>query len=69
MADSSNPLNHSAYGGPLRLVYAGADALSESEYEIVYLPDPGEALAHFGLNFVTIAPREIVMPAGNPNLQ
>ncbi len=58
-----------AIGWPLRLVYAGADALASSGYEIVYLPDPEEALAHSGFNFVTISPREIVMPAGNPNLQ
>jgi len=58
-----------AIGWPLRLVYAGADALASSGYEIVYLPDSEEALAHSGFNFVTISPREIVMPAGNPNLQ
>ena len=58
-----------AISWPLKLAYAGADALLESGYEIIYLPDPEETLAHSGLNFVTIAHREIVMPAGNPNLQ
>ena len=58
-----------AIGWPLRLVYAGTDSLSQCGYEIVYLPDPDETLAHSGFNFVTISPREIVMPAKNPKLQ
>lgn len=58
-----------AIAWPLRFAQAGAEALEESGYQVVYLPDQKEAMASSGFNFVTIGPREIVMPDGNPKLQ
>jgi N-dimethylarginine dimethylaminohydrolase len=42
-------------------------ALEEAGYGVVFLPDDHEALSGFALNFVVLGPREIVMPAGNPD--
>ena len=35
-------------------------------FEVLAIPDETEALRGFALNFVTLAPRRIIMPAGNP---
>lgn len=34
-------------------------------YDVAFLPDEDEAQANRGLNFVTLGPRKILMPAGN----
>lgn len=53
----------------LRLAHAGVESLQNEGYRVEYLPDPNEVLHGFGLNFVTLGPREILMPAGNPATQ
>ncbi len=58
-----------AIAWPLRFAQSGVEALEESGYRVIYLPDQEEAIEHSGFNFVTIGPREIVMPAHNPTLQ
>ena len=52
-----------------RLVHRGVDALKEHGLNTVYIPDEDEASDNKALNFVTIAPREILMVAGNPITQ
>ncbi|MBH31608.1 MAG: amidinotransferase [Candidatus Marinimicrobia bacterium] len=58
-----------AIGWPLRFAQSGVEALKESGYKMIYVPDQEEAVKLSGFNFVTIGPREIVMPALNPQLQ
>ena len=36
-------------------------------YEVAFLPDEDEVQANRALNFVTLGPRRILMPAGNPS--
>lgn len=42
------------------------DILREQAYEVLDVPDEDEARAGMALNFVTVGPREVVLPAGNP---
>ncbi len=56
-----------AVAWPTRLAHAAVKALEAEDFEVVFLPDQKEALEGFALNFVTIAPRTIIMPDGNPN--
>ena len=58
-----------AFAWPLRMAHAGVEVLQDEGYRVEYLPDPDEVLHGFGLNFVTLGPREIIMPAGNPTTQ
>jgi N-dimethylarginine dimethylaminohydrolase len=58
-----------ALAWPERLAYSAVEALRECGYEVRFIPDIDEAARGFALNFVTIAPRKIVMPAGNPLTQ
>jgi N-dimethylarginine dimethylaminohydrolase len=58
-----------AIGWPGRLPQDAVRALAEAGMDVVFLPDEGEALTGFALNFVTLGPREILMPAGNPDTQ
>jgi N-dimethylarginine dimethylaminohydrolase len=45
------------------------EALRNHGYAVQFIPDEAEAIRGFALNFVTIGPRRILMPAGNPNTQ
>ncbi len=61
--------NDLAISWPLRFPQSGVEILEESGYKMIYLPDYNEAVNQSGFNFVTIGPREIIMPAYNPQLQ
>lgn len=58
-----------ALAWPLRLVWRGVETLQKHGYRVAYLPDDQEARALHAFNFVTIGPREILMPAANPKTQ
>lgn len=58
-----------AVGWPTRLSAVAVEALRDLGYEVLFLPDEDEALHSFALNFVTVGPREIVMPGRNPVTQ
>ncbi|MFQ5740778.1 MAG: dimethylarginine dimethylaminohydrolase family protein [Acidobacteriota bacterium] len=51
--------------------YAALDILRESGYRVLFLPEEAEAEAVSGmsLNFVVVAPRRVLMPAGNPQTE
>jgi arginine deiminase len=49
-----------------RVPYVAVKALAERGYRVVSVPDEEEVRRGLALNFVTLGPREIVMPAGNP---
>jgi len=49
-----------------RLPDSAQAALGACGYEIVWMPDEAELSGGSALNFVTLAPGEILMPAGNP---
>lgn len=55
-----------ALAWPTRLAYSAVEALRERGYRVHFLPEQSEAIAGAALNFVTLAPRRILMPAGNP---
>jgi N-dimethylarginine dimethylaminohydrolase len=57
---------HLALAWPRRLAQPAVDSLKEHGYEVVFIPDENEARTGFALNFVTLGPRRILMPAGNP---
>ena len=54
---------------PGRVPYAAVEALRSQGYTILFLPDEKEAKRGMALNFVTLGPRQILMPAGNPVTQ
>jgi arginine deiminase len=56
-----------AIGWPGRIPYAAVKALSAWGYAVHFLPEESEeeAIRGMALNFVTLGPREILMPAGN----
>lgn len=58
-----------ALAWPRRLAHAAVEALRNNGYTVHFIPDEAEAIRGFALNFVTIGPRKILMPAGNPNTQ
>ena len=58
-----------AIAWPWQLAVAGFDILQECGYKVVFLPDELEAKRGMALNFVTLGPRKIIMPAGNPITQ
>jgi len=49
--------------------YAAVEAIREHGYKVFFLPDEEEAVRGMALNFVTLGPRWILMPAGNPKTQ
>ena len=51
---------------PSRFAYRGVNLLHQLGFKVIALPDETEALRGFALNFVTLRPRHIIMPAGNP---
>jgi N-dimethylarginine dimethylaminohydrolase len=58
-----------AIAWPGRVPFAAVRALREHGYTVHFLPDEEEAVHGFALNFVTLGPRNILMPAGNPITQ
>jgi N-dimethylarginine dimethylaminohydrolase len=58
-----------AIAWPGRVPYAAVEALRARGYSVLFLPDESEARRGMALNFVTLAPRQILMPAGNPATQ
>ena len=52
-----------------RVPYAAVEALRTRDYRVVFLPDEGEAQRGMALNFVTLGPQQVLMPAGNPTTQ
>ncbi len=58
-----------AVGWPYRLSHVAVEALRERGFQVDFLPDEDEARQGHALNIVTLAPREILMPAGNPRTQ
>ena len=58
-----------AVAWPGRVPHAAVEALRARGYSVLFLPHEGEARNGMALNFVTLAPRQILMPAGNPVTQ
>ncbi len=54
---------------PSRFVHRGMDALRERGFHVAMLPENDEVRRGAAFNFVTIAPRTIVMASGNPYTQ
>lgn len=57
-----------AVGWPGRLSYVAVEALRVNGYEVLFIPDEAEVKNH-ALNFVTLGPREILMPTKKPITQ
>jgi N-dimethylarginine dimethylaminohydrolase len=55
-----------AIAWPGRVPYGAVEALRARGYQVLFLPDETEARYGMALNFVTLAPRRILMPGGNP---
>jgi N-dimethylarginine dimethylaminohydrolase len=58
-----------AVAWPKRLAHYAVDQLEERGFKVAFIPDETEAVSGAALNFVTVAPRHILMPAGNPLTQ
>lgn len=58
-----------AIAWPGRVPYAAVEALRARGITVRLLPDEEEATRGMSLNFVTVAPGRILMPAGNPRSQ
>jgi N-dimethylarginine dimethylaminohydrolase len=54
---------------PERVSQGTIEALETHGYRLAFLPDGAEAIEGMALNFVTLGPRHILMPAGNPATQ
>lgn len=54
-----------AVAWPGRVPYAAIEALRARGCRVLFLPDENEATSGMALNFVTLGPRRILMPAGN----
>ena len=55
-----------ALAWPRRLDRSAVQSLKDRGYDVAVIPDENEARTGFALNFVTLGPRRILMPAGNP---
>jgi N-dimethylarginine dimethylaminohydrolase len=55
-----------AVAWPKRLAHHAVNQLEERGFKVAFIPDEAEAVGGAALNFVTVAPRHILMPAGNP---
>jgi arginine deiminase len=51
---------------PGRAPFVAVQALRSRGYQVASLPDESEIKGNFSLNIVTLGPREILMPGGNP---
>jgi len=58
-----------AVAWPGRVPHGAVEALRARGFSVLFLPDEGEARRGMALNFVTVAPRQILMPDGNPITQ
>ncbi len=58
-----------AIAWPGRVPFAAVRALKTNGFTVHFAPDETELRQGFALNFVTLAPRHILMPAGNPITQ
>lgn len=54
---------------PGRIGYGAVEALRQRGFSVLHFPDEQEALRGQANNFVTLAPRRILMAAGNPRTQ
>lgn len=55
-----------ALAWPQRLAHVAVEALRDQGFAVHFIPDEAEAERGFALNFVTLGPQKILMPAGNP---
>ena len=55
-----------AIAWPRRTPHRAVMALRERGYRVAFLPDQDEAETNKAFNFVTLGPRRLLMPAGNP---
>jgi arginine deiminase len=55
-----------AVAWPRRLAHHAVSQLEDRGFKVAFIPDEAEAAGGAALNFVTVAPRHILMPAGNP---
>ena len=55
-----------AIAWPRRTPHRAVTALRQCGYQVAFLPAEDEVAANRALNFVTLGPRRILMPAGNP---
>jgi N-dimethylarginine dimethylaminohydrolase len=58
-----------AIAWPGRVPYGAVEALRQRGYNIMLLPDDKAAMLAAAFNFVTLGPRRILMPAGNPTTE
>lgn len=58
-----------AVAWPGRLPSDAVDLLEGMGFELHFVPDEEEARKGFALNVVTLGPRKMLMPAGNPNTE
>lgn len=58
-----------AIAWPGRVPYAAVEALRARGVTVLFLREEGEAKLGMALNFVTVGPKQILMPAGNPRSQ
>jgi arginine deiminase len=58
-----------AVAWPGRVPYAAVEALRARGYTVLLTPDEEEAKRGMALNLVTLGPRQVLMPAGNPITQ
>jgi N-dimethylarginine dimethylaminohydrolase len=58
-----------AIGWQGRLPDDAVGVLEDLGFRVVFLPDASEAQYRFAFNFVVLAPREILMPAGCPDTE
>lgn len=49
-----------------RFAWRAVEALRERGFRVFFFPDPDEIRTGFAHNFVTLGPRRILMPEGNP---
>ena len=56
-----------AIAWPRRTPHRAVMELRHRGYEVAFLPSEDEVQANRALNFVTLGPRRILMPAGNPS--
>jgi N-dimethylarginine dimethylaminohydrolase len=54
-----------AVAWPGRVPYGAIEALRDRGFRVLFLPDEQEAIHGMALNFVTLGPRSVLMPAGN----
>jgi N-dimethylarginine dimethylaminohydrolase len=55
-----------AMAWPGRVPYAAVETLRSRGFRVLFLPDLEEASRGMALNVVTLGPRRVLMPAGNP---